>query len=113
MSKLRILVTGAAGFMGSHLVDALLDAGHEVHGVDDLSGGFWRNVNPESHFTELDLRRKVATKEYVNSVRPEILFHFAADATEGRSQFTPLTCTERNLMAYLHTLVPAIAHGVR
>jgi len=113
MSKLRILVTGSAGFMGSHLVDALLDAGHEVYGVDDLSGGFWRNVNPESHFTELDLRRKEATKEYVNNVRPEILFHFAADATEGRSQFTPLTCTERNLMAYLHTLVPAVAHGVR
>ena len=113
MSKLRVLVTGAAGFMGSHLVDALVDDGHEVYGVDDMSGGFWRNVNPSSHFTELDLRRKEAAREYVSTVRPEILFHLAADATEGRSQFTPLTCTERNLMAYLHTLIPAIASGLR
>jgi len=113
MSQRRILVTGAAGFMGSHLVDALLAEGHEVYGVDDMSGGFWRNVNPDSYFTKLDLRDKEATREYVARVQPEMLFHLAADATEGRSQFTPLTCTERNLMAYLHTLIPAIAAGVR
>jgi len=113
MSKQRILVTGAAGFMGSHLVDALVDDGYEVHGVDDMSGGFWRNVNPRSHFTELDLRHKEATEQYVDQVKPQILFHLAADATEGRSQFTPLTCTERNLMAYLHTLIPAIRHGLQ
>jgi len=113
MSQQRILVTGAAGFMGSHLVDALLEQGHEVYGVDDMSGGFWRNVNPKCRFTRLDLRDKGAACDYVSTVRPEMLFHLAADATEGRSQFTPLTCTERNLMAYLHTLIPAIAAGVR
>lgn len=113
MTTQRILVTGAAGFMGSHLVDALLRDGHQVYGVDDMSGGFWRNVNPKSHFKELDLRRKGAAEEHINEVKPEILFHLAADATEGRSQFTPLTCTERNLMAYLHTLVPAIRNGLR
>jgi UDP-glucose 4-epimerase len=112
MTTRRILVTGAAGFMGSHLVDALVDAGHDVYGVDDMSGGFWRNVNPGSHFTELDLRLKEPATRFVEEVKPQILFHLAADATEGRSQFTPLTCTERNLMAYLHTLVPAIRFGV-
>ena len=98
--------------MGSHLVDALVDE-YEVYGVDDMSGGFWRNVNPKSHFTQLDLRQKGATEAYIASVRPEFIFHLAADATEGRSQFTPITCVERNLVAYLHTLIPAIRCGVR
>jgi UDP-glucose 4-epimerase len=98
--------------MGSHLVDHLVGEGHEVYGVDDMSGGFWRNIHPDSHFTELDLREKEATLAYIHEVKPELLYHLAADATEGRSQFTPIQCTERNYMAYLNTLVPAIECGL-
>lgn len=47
----RILVTGAAGFMGSHLVDCLVAQGHEVYCIDDMSGGLWRNIHPDSQFT--------------------------------------------------------------
>ena len=110
---MKVLVTGAAGFMGSHLVDAMVAAGHETYGVDDLSGGFMRNVNPESHFTKLDLRDREATAKYVAEVKPELLYHLAADATEGRSQFTPVQCTERNYLAYLNTLVPAVRNGLK
>lgn len=111
---MRILVTGAGGFMGSHLVDALVELGeHKVYGFDDLSGGYLRNIHPKSEFTKLDLREKEKVKEYINKIKPELLFHLAADATEGRSQFTPISAAERNLLAYLYTLVPAIGNGLK
>lgn len=113
MSIKKVLVTGAAGFIGSHLVDYLLDQGHIVYGVDDFSGGYMRNVNPKSSFTELDLRNREKVEEYIKKIRPELIYHLAADATEGRSQFTPLNCTERTYLNYLYVLVPAIKYGLK
>jgi len=110
---MKVLVTGAAGFMGSHLVDALLDLGHEVHSLDDLSWGYEKNVNPKSKFIKLDLQDKQKTESYINEIKPEYVFHLAADATEGRSQFTPINSTQRNYGAYLNLLVPCIKNGMK
>lgn len=109
----KVLVTGAAGFMGSHLVDLLVVLGYEVYGVDDLSGGYKENINKKSYFTQLDLRSKGETHAYISDVKPAYVFHLAADAAEGRSQFTPINSTERNYNSYLNILVPAIKSGFK
>lgn len=111
--KRTILVTGSAGFIGSHLVDYLVNHDHQVIGIDDLSGGYKVNINPKSTFIKLDLRQKNKTTDVVKKHRPDIIYHLAADATEGRSQFTPISCTHRNYLAYLNLLVAAIKAGVK
>jgi len=111
---MKILITGVAGFIGSHLAEHLLkNKTHKVFGIDDLSGGFLRNVPGKCRFTKLDLRNREATRIYIEQVKPELIYHLAADATEGRSQFTPINCTERNYLSYLNLLVPAINNGLK
>lgn len=112
-TKPKVLITGSAGFMGSHLYDRLFAMGYRVYGVDDLSGGFMRNVSQKKFFTKLDLRDRARTAAYIKKIKPEAIFHLAADATEGRSQFTPFSAMDRNLNAYLNLLVPAIKNDMK
>jgi UDP-glucose 4-epimerase len=109
----RVLVTGVAGLHGSHEAEALLRMGYEVYGADDLSGGYVSNVPDGVRFTKLDLRHQASVERYMRRVRPEVIFHDAAYATEGGSQFTPVRSTERNYMMYLNTLVAGVRHGMK
>jgi UDP-glucose 4-epimerase len=110
---MKILVTGSAGFIGGHLVDYLIKKNYSVIGIDDLSGGFKKNVNPKSIFIKLDLRKKNLTISTLNKFKPDLIYHLAADATEGRSQFTPVSCSERNYLATLNLLVAAVKAKTR
>lgn len=114
----KILVTGAAGFMGSHIVSSLIKFGYsEVYGIDDLSGGDIENVSEEIKlgrfkFIQLDLSNTKKTDEVISDIKPDVIFHLAANAREGASFFQPLNIVQRNYFAYINVLEPAIKHGL-
>lgn len=107
------LITGLAGFIGSHLQDALIEQGHEVVGIDSFVGGFRRNINPKTTMYTLDLREKDAVDFVFEVEKPEIVYVLGADATEGRSQFTPISATENNILISVNTFKSAIKHGAK
>lgn len=115
LKKSTVLVTGSAGFMGSHLVDALIEQGHRVYGVDNLSIGYLENVIPQARktFIKLDLRNRIKVADMIGKIKPDVVYHLAAIAREGLSQFTPISHTENNYNAYLNVLIPAIKNKVR
>lgn len=109
----RVAITGAAGFIGSHVADWLAGQGLEVFGSDDLSGGVMQNVPASCNFRVVDVRDPDAVGRWMSEARPDVVYHLAADATEGRSQFTPISATARNYMGYMHVLTSAIRAGAR
>lgn len=107
----KVAVTGGAGFIGSHLVDKLINSGHEVLLTDDLSGGKSENINPKSKNEIFDLRDTRRTSSVIMDFNPEILFHLACNAAENKAQFSPVDITSRNYDAFIKTLTPFIKSG--
>jgi UDP-glucose 4-epimerase len=109
---LKILVTGGAGFIASHLVDALVDRGDDVLVIDDLSTGDRRNLNPEARFFELDIRDPAAA-ELIRAERPQAISHHAAQMSVSRSVAEPVFDAEVNVMGSLNVALAAIEAGSR
>lgn len=101
---MRIVLTGNAGFIGSHIQDELISLGHEVYGIDDLSGGFKCNLNPGlKDFYEIDLNNPhFSSFKIIDKIKPEVLYHVAASAHEGGSFFDPVKIAKNNFMAYMN-----------
>lgn len=108
---MKILVTGAAGFLGSHLCDRLYDDGHEVIGTDLLIGGDIENVNPNIKFYQVDCCDFDAMKRVMEGV--DVVVHAAATAHEGLSVFSPATITKNIFQATVATTSAAISCGVK
>ena len=106
------MVTGGAGFIGSHLVDALLLRGDEVHVVDDLSTGSRENVASDAELHEVDIRHE-ALEQLAARVRPDVVFHLAAQADVGTSVERPTFDAEVNVVGTVRVLEAARAADAR
>ncbi len=109
--QMRILVTGGAGFIGSHVADAFLEAGHEVIILDNLSTGDRRNVNPSAHFIEADICSS-SLKQAFAEIRPDIVNHHAAQVSVPVSVRDPLLDAKINVTGFLNVLHNCVAAGV-
>jgi UDP-glucose 4-epimerase len=109
----RILVTGGAGFIGSHVVDAYVAAGHEVAILDNFSTGNEANVNQAAEVYRVDLRDQAAVEKAVASFRPEIVNHHAAQSEVPKSVADPGLDAHINIVGGLNLLKASVDHKVR
>jgi UDP-glucose 4-epimerase len=109
---MRAMVTGGAGFIGSHLVDALVERGDEVNVVDNLATGSRANLASAATLHELDIRDE-ALGELAARVRPEVVFHLAAQADVGTSVERPAFDADVNVIGTVRVLEAARAADAR
>lgn len=112
-AKMRVLVTGGAGFIGSHVVDAYLAAGLDVAVVDNLATGSRSNLNPAARLYQVDIREAADLERVFADERPEIVSHHAAQASVRLSMEDPPRDAMINVIGSLHVLEAARKHGVR
>ncbi len=110
---MRVLVTGGAGFIGSHLIDQLLAAGHEPAALDDLSSGAPSNLPADVKLYEIDVRNAAAVLQAVTEFRPDAIAHQAAQMSVSRSVREPRFDAEVNVIGLINTLDAAVANGVQ
>jgi len=108
----NVLVTGAAGFIGSHVVDELVKLGANVFAIDNLSGGFTKNINPSAHFMPVDITDQKAINSIFEKFGFEYVYHLAAYAAEGLSFFIPHFNYETNLIGSINLITASVNHGV-
>jgi len=109
----QVLVTGAAGFIGSHVCKHLLKQGHQVVGLDDLSGGFRDYVPPGVKFVEGSVTDAALVKQLFAENKFEYVFHLAAYAAEGLSHFIKCFNYTNNLLGSVNLINASVNHGVK
>jgi len=111
--KATVLVTGAAGFIGSHLVDELVGMGYRVIALDDLSGGYQENVNSKATF----IKGSVTDHEFLNKIfkkyQPYFVYHLAAYAAEGLSHFIRRFNYTNNLIGTTNIIDACVSNNVK
>lgn len=111
--KTRVLVTGGAGFIGSHITDELINKGYDVFVIDNLSGGFNENINNKATFIQGDITDKNLTDIFFENKRPEIVYHLAAYAAEGLSPYILSFNYKNNLLGSINLINASIKNDVK
>lgn len=108
----KIMVTGGAGFIGSHIVDRYINEGNEVIIIDDLSTGKKENINPQARFHHIDIRDK-GMEAIFEKERPEIVNHHAAQMDVRRSTENPAFDADVNIIGTINLLENSVKYGVK
>ena len=109
--RVKVIVTGGAGFIGCHVARVLVDAGHTVLVLDDLSGGFDENVPPKAAFERRSIIEDLDS--LFQKFKPDVVYHLAAYAAEGLSHHIPVFNYSNNLMGTANVLGAAYRSGAR
>ncbi len=110
---MKVLVTGGAGFIGSHIVDRLLSDGHTVAVIDDLSSGSRENLPADVPLHVVDIVDTAAVADVIAREKPEAVCHQAAQMSVSRSVREPLFDAQVNCVGLINVLDAAVAHGCR
>ncbi len=104
MNKQTILITGGAGFIGSHLADRLIEEGYKVIVIDNLSSGKRKNLNPRAKFYKVDIRNKKALANVFEKEKPRDIFHLAAQINLRKSVEDPAEDAKINILGGLNLI---------
>lgn len=111
--QLFCLVTGGAGFIGSHIVDELINSNYQVVVLDNLSGGFTRNINPKAIFIKGSINNQKLLKSIFEKYHFDFVFHLAAYAAEGLSPFIRHFNYENNLVGSINLINASIKYHIK
>ena len=112
-SSNKILLTGVAGLIGSHMAEYLVAKGYDVYGIDNLSGGYIENVPKKITFYRGDLRNKDVLSDTFAKIKPDYVYHFAAYAAEGLSPFIRNFNYTNNLLCSINVINECIKNDVK
>jgi UDP-glucose 4-epimerase len=110
---MKVLVTGGAGFIGSHIADALLAANHEIVVLDDLSTGRRHNLPPLATFVHGDIRSVDVVAKVFADFKPDVVTHQGAQTSVAVSAREPLHDAEVNILGSLNIMNACVKHKVR
>ena len=108
---MKILITGVAGFLGSHLSEKIAELNHEIIGVDNMMGGYKDNIPKNIKFFNFDCCNLEKMNEVMRNV--DVVYHCAATAHEGLSVFSPFEISKNNYLASVSVFSAAISHKVK